>query len=214
MLLQKMTFDGLDVAYDARVLRPRPWTGLQSRWAARQLRHSPDGPVLELCAGVGQIGLLTIQREPRPLVMVDESQVACEYARMNADAAGLGALVEVRRGCVTTAVAPWESFALILADPPWVRHSDLICFPDDPVSAIDGGDDGLRVAWQCLLTIDRHLMDGGSALLQLGSEEQVVQVERHLREHTSRLGIVEHRVVSGHGALVHLRVTGPLMPQS
>ncbi len=46
-------------------------------------------------------------------------------------------------------------------------------FPDDPLAAIDGGDDGLDVARECVLVIGGHLAPAGAALLQLGSADQV-----------------------------------------
>jgi hypothetical protein len=68
-------FEGLLIEYDDRVLVPRPWTAEQSRWAARLIRTGPPGPVLELCAAAGQIGLLAATLSPRPLVSVDTVSV-------------------------------------------------------------------------------------------------------------------------------------------
>ena len=59
--IRTMTFGDLEIAYDDRVLTPRPWTALQSEWAAELLESAPAGPVLELCAGAGQIGLLAVR---------------------------------------------------------------------------------------------------------------------------------------------------------
>ena len=89
-------FGGLSIAYDDRVLTPRRWTAMQSYWAAELLRDSPPGRVLELCAGAGHIGLLTVALAPRDLVMVDVNPHACDFARRNADANRLVASVDVR----------------------------------------------------------------------------------------------------------------------
>ena len=67
-------FGGLRIEYDARVLAPRAWTAAQSRWAAELIRTAPPGPVLELCAGAGHIGLLAVTLAPRPLVCVDNGR--------------------------------------------------------------------------------------------------------------------------------------------
>ncbi len=42
-----MDFGRLRIAFDGRVLRPRPWTTNQSAWAAEILPTAPGGPVLE-----------------------------------------------------------------------------------------------------------------------------------------------------------------------
>ncbi|MEN3273049.1 MAG: hypothetical protein V7636_1810, partial [Actinomycetota bacterium] len=52
------SFGGLEIAFDDGVLTPRPWTIEQSQWAIELLHALPDGPVLELCCGAGQIGLV------------------------------------------------------------------------------------------------------------------------------------------------------------
>lgn len=169
---QVAEFGTLEIRYDERVLRPRAWTAAQSVWGAELLRSGPDGPVLELCCGAGQIGLLAVAHEPRPLVCVDLNPVACHFTHRNAVSAGLGELVEVREGAIDAVLHPTDRFALVLADPPWVRRTETGRFPEDPLLAIDGGDDGLDVAWLCVAAASQHLVDGGSALLQLGSTRQ------------------------------------------
>ena len=171
---QFVDFEGLRIEYDARVLTPRAWTAAQSRWAAELIREAPPGPVLELCAGAGHIGLLAVTLAPRPLVCVDKDAAACGFLLRNAALAGIS--VDVREGSMDAVLEDDEEFAVIVADPPWVRTSDVGRFPEDPVSAIDGGDDGLDLARACLDVIDRHLVVGGSALLQVGPLGQAQRV--------------------------------------
>ena len=147
-----MDFGPLRIAYDDRVLRPRPWTAAQSEWAAECCSTAPPGPVLELCAGAGPDRAAGGRRRPRRLVCVDLNPVACAYARSNAAAAGLADRVEVREGAMDEVLRPRERFALVIADPPWVRRAEVGRYPEDPPLAIDGGDDGLDVAW----TLPRH----------------------------------------------------------
>lgn len=169
---ESLSFGALDIAFDERLLRPRPWTTAQSTWAAELLSQVPEGPVLELCAGAGHIGLLAIAASPRPLVAVDLNPVACAYIEQNAEAAGLGQWVDVREGGLEEVLAADERFALAIADPPWVPRSDVDRFPEDPRIAIDGGSDGLDIARKCVRTIGAHLVPGGAAVVQLGSAEQ------------------------------------------
>lgn len=171
-MTDRTDFGTLSIAYDDRVLRPRGWTAGQSAWATDLLASAPPGPVLELCAGAGHIGLLAVVGTGRRLVCVDASEAACDFARANAAEAGLADLVEVRHARLQDAVGPDERFALVLADPPWVPRDHTGLYPEDPLSAIDGGDDGLDVARACLDVVTRHLLPGGSALLQLGTVAQ------------------------------------------
>lgn len=194
-------FGGLQIAYDERVLQPRPWTTAQSYWAAEILPGLPRGPVLELCAGAGQIGMLAVLDSDRRLVCVECDDVAAGYAASNALGAGLVGRVEIRKGNLRHAVARGELFPLILADPPWVTSNQVERFPDDPRTAIDGGRDGLDVARDCLAVIRAHLAPGGAALLQLGSAEQCAVVEDLV---AGTLVPRERRVHPGRGALLRL----------
>lgn len=165
-----MEFGGLQIAFDSRLLTPRPWTQEQSRWAAALLPYLPAGDVLELCNGAGHIGLLAVAGSGRNLVCVDIDPVAAEYTRRNAGVAGQH--VECRTGRPATVLHPDERFALIIADPPWVPRGQTERFPDDPLRAIDGGPDGLDVTRECLAAIAQHLHDDGVALLQLAPGDE------------------------------------------
>jgi methylase of polypeptide subunit release factors len=202
---ETVDFGPLTIAFDGRVLRPRPWTARQSRWAAELIADSPEGPVLELCSGAGHIGLLAVVLEPRELVMVDASAAACELARRNVEAAGLSDRVEVRCDDLSTALADDERFAAIIADPPWVVSTRTDDYPGDPLLAIDGGADGLELARRCLDVIGRHLMPGGHAVLQVGSTGQAARLAEHVA-HRPELGLrfTETRVQIGMGALVRI----------
>lgn len=205
--LSTISFGGLAIAYDERILAPRRWTAMQSYWAAELLRDSPPGRVLELCAGAGHIGLLTVALVPRDLVMVDLDQHACELARRNAMANQLVASVDVRHGDLQDVLRADEGFVGVIADPPWVPSTGVGRFPEDPELAIDGGEDGLAVAWSCLEVMARHLDPGGWGILQLGTEEQAERVADRCA--AKRLGLeVRDRRVYDRGVLVRLAATG------
>lgn len=178
---ETMGFGPLRITFDGRVLRPRTWTAAQSEWAAEILTTAPPGAVLELCAGAGQIGLLAVLGSDRRLVCVDMNPAACEWARHNAEDAGLGDRVEVREGPMDEVLRDSERFAVVVADPPWVRRDDVDSYPEDPVLAIDGGHDGMDVAWMCVDLARTHLSVHGTLLLQLGTVEQVDRLRDRLR---------------------------------
>ena len=189
-------FGPLLVRYDARVLTPRPWTLLQSRWAAELATQAAAGPILELCAGAGQIGLAAAALTGRGLVQVEADPVAAGYAASNAAVAGLSDQVDVRNGRIDTTLAPGERFPIILADPPYLPSADVARWPDDPASAIDGGVDGLDLVRVCLQVTGKHLAPGGALLLQVAGVTQALAVIAHL-ERTADLGLT-HRETRHH----------------
>lgn len=199
-----MVFGHLDIRFDARVLEPRPWTVRQSAWAAELLQDAPPGRVLELFCGVGHIGMLANTAQTRDLVLVDVDPVACELAAVNAEANGQ--LAEIRCGRIDEVLDPGERFAVVIADPPWVPSIQTDRHPGDPVLAIDGGDDGLDLARTCVATIAAHLIDGGSAVLQLGSAQQYDSITGHLRARPELgLRVIEAREQPGRGVLMCLQ---------
>lgn len=200
-------FDGLEITYDSRILEPRPWTVMQSRWAAELSADLGAGPILELCCGAGHIGLAAARRSGRDLVGVDVDPVACELARRNADANGLGERCTVLPRDLTR----WRPMAdgldaapIVLADPPYVPSRDVARHPDDPLLAIDGGDDGLRLVAPVLRVAAEALSPGGAVLVQLASSAQadalppvappsVVEVDRRVHER----GVVVYLALEG-----------------
>ncbi len=175
MTIPTVNFDALEVMYDPRVIEPRPWTTMQSHWAAEIAPLVPEGPILELCCGAGHIGLLAAVRSGRRLVQVDADPTACHWAIRNATAAGMASRVEVRCGPMVREVGCEERYPLIIADPPYLPSAETSRYPADPRLAIDGGADGLDVVRECIAVIDRALTPDGAALLQLRGDSQVGQ---------------------------------------
>jgi methylase of polypeptide subunit release factors len=198
-----MAFGSLTIRFDSSGLPPRRWTAMQSLWAAELLPTLPAGDVLELCAGVGHIGLLALAEADRRdgadpgahrrLVQVDEDESVCRLAERNAEEVGLAERVAVRRGVAEDALRPEERFALVIADPPWVPTDRVVDHPDDPPSAIDGGPDGLDVVRALLPVVERHLHPSGAALLQVGGRDQVEAVRGILRSTGSALRVADLR---------------------
>lgn len=206
-----MRFGPLRIAYDEKVLRPRPWTLLQAQWAHRLSTDLPPGDVLELCAGVGHIGLAAVHGTDRRLLQVDADERACELARRNARDAGLADRVEVVRAdlaAVASELPAGRLFPLVVADPPWVSSEDIDGNPADPDQAIDGGADGLELVRACVGVLGERLADGGAALVQVGGIDQVAAVAEHVRRLPELdLDVVEHRLArdGSQGAVVCLR---------
>ncbi len=178
--LQQMTFGPLEISYDDTVLEPRPWTQAQSLWARELLGSAPAGRVLELCAGVGHIGLLAVHGTDRSIVCVDLSPRACELLEDNARANEMAGQVEVVHTDLALLPRDEERFALVVADPPWVPTAEVGRYPADPTLAIDGGPQGLDVARACIRAAGACLADDGVLVLQVGTPEQAAALAPEL----------------------------------
>lgn len=197
-----ITFGGREIGYDNSVLAPRPWTEGQSYWARELLEDLDAGRVLEVCAGAGHVGLLAVVDTDRGLTQVDAEVRACTWAWRNARAWGV--TTDIRHGPMSEVLTPGERFVMIIADPPWVPSEQVTEFPEDPLTAIDGGSDGLEVARECLEVIARHLTRKGVALLQLRDLDQARILEPDAQ--ARGLTFVEDRQFEG-GVVLLLRRT-------
>ena len=200
---ETIDFGGLRIAFDERVLRPRTWTENQSLWAAELLPSLPTGTVLELCSGAGQIGLLAVAGSGRRLVCVDVNPVAAEYIAANAVRSRSA---EPGRDPAGTHQRRARSARTLPADhrrpPVGARAAETPRFPEDPLLAIDGGEDGMGVVRDCLAAIESHLGPGGVALLQLGPGGQVEAVADMLAD--TKLVAGETRDFGERGVLLRI----------
>jgi methylase of polypeptide subunit release factors len=186
-----VTFGGLMVPTAPDVLTPRPWTLVQCDWAVGLLGRCGPGPVLELFAGSGHIGSEVGRRTGRPVVLVDASLAACRLA--SATAAANGVVAEVRCATVCAHEVDRARPALVLADPPYVPASDVSLFADDPVTAIDGGPDGLEPARVALHAAQHTVRAGVPMLLQLRGLQQVAAMDAWLATHHLECAVREVR---------------------
>lgn len=190
--VRRCRIDGLVITWDERVLRPRRWTRAQSRWAVELDPLLPDGSLLELCCGVGHIGLLAARDTGRQALLVDADATACEHARRAVRAADLEQRVRVLRHHVDGAPVPGcapRSAALVLIDPPYLPTAQLQEAFGDPRHAVDGGHDGLRWVEPMLRTASHHLADGGGCLLQVRGPRQAAHIVRGLRDPLVEMGL-------------------------
>ncbi len=199
-------FGPLDISFDERVLEPRAWTLEQSRWAAELAADATPGPLLELCAGAGHIGLAAAVLADRDLVQVEVDGTAAAFALANARRAGWASRVQVRVAPLEQAVNPEERFPLVIADPPYLPSGEVSRFPEDPRLAIDGGPDGLAVVRSCLAVAARHLVPGGAVLLQVAGPGQADSVAALAADGSAgQLQPGERRVVDSERAILLLR---------
>jgi release factor glutamine methyltransferase len=208
----QVRFGPLEIDYDARVLTPRLWTLLQSEWAAALAAEAEPGPILELCAGAGHIGLAAAVRAGRDLVQVEADAVAAGFAVRNAANAGWSARTQVRVSDLRTALHPNERFPVVIADPPYLPTEQVQRWPADPPAAIDGGPDGLELVRVCIRVAADHLAPTGVVLLQVAGARQADEVAELVRRDAS-LGLQRTEVRSVDDERAVLVLTAPAAPR-
>ena len=171
-------FWSLDFVVTPEVLIPRPETELLVEMAlklsTRSLGASPR-KILDLGTGSGAIAVSLAKERPQARICaVDISSAAIEVARLNARRHGVEERIDVFCGDLFGPVAEeGESFDLIVANPPYIRSGDLAGLAPEiqkwePVTALDGGVDGLLYYRRIIAEAGDYLKGGGSILLELG----------------------------------------------
>ena len=164
-------FWGREFAVSPAVLVPRPETELLVQ-VALDLPVSPTAHVLDVGTGSGCIAVTIAAERPRWRVeAVDRSPSALEIARSNADRHRVE--IGLHEGDLTTGFEP--PFDLIVANLPYIPTEDLSGLPCevgfDPVTALDGGADGLDLIRRLVADLPRLLRVCGAAVLEIGEDQ-------------------------------------------
>ena len=173
-------FRHLELTVTPAVLIPRPETEVLVDVALELL--PAGGRVLDLCCGSGAVALsLAQEAAAAEVVATDVSADALEVAKANGQRCGLAGRVEWRCGDLFAPLRGTEPFDLVVANPPYVRRSDLAqLVPEvrdyEPHLALDGGEDGLAYYRRIAQEAADFIRPGGYLLLEVG-EGQSAAVE-------------------------------------
>ncbi len=176
-------FWGLNFDVAPGVLIPRPDT---ETLVATLLALIPDadfkGRVADLGTGTGAI-LLSILSELTQFqgVGVDMNDTALDLAQKNAEKLGLSSRVQLKKSHWLDNVD--ETFHVIVSNPPYIETSTIQTLMEDvkdfePMSALDGGEDGLDCYRSLLESAYDKLEPGGLLLLEIGYNQR--QTVAHL----------------------------------
>lgn len=172
------SFWTLDLAVDPAVLIPRPDTETLVESALDLIGEEAAVSVLDLGTGTGCIGLaIAAEREQAFVVAVDASDAACRVARKNVAAAGLSGRMSVVNGNWCDPVMPGSGFDLVVSNPPYIPSEDILALSPEvrdhePLSALDGGADGLSCYRILVETVAAVLRCGGWLVMEIGFDQK------------------------------------------
>ncbi len=141
--------------------------------------------VLDLCTGSGCVGLTLARLAPdADVTLLDISAAAIDAAGKNAEMQGLTERTHIVQGDILQGggvLFPPSSFDLITCNPPYIKTKDLKTLPaevkNEPVSALDGGTDGLTF-YRCLAqTWGDVLSPGGAMIAEAGADTAAAAAE-------------------------------------
>lgn len=168
-------FFGRPFKTDARALIPRPETELLVEEALARLPRDASGRLaIDVGTGSGVIGItLALERPELRVTAIDRSAPALDLASENAGLHDVTSRVHLVEGDLLSALAPEPAADLIVANLPYIPTTQLAGLAAevrrDPVSALDGGPDGLRLIRRLIRDAPSCLRPGGFLALEIGA---------------------------------------------
>lgn len=168
-------FMGLEFMVNEHVLIPRQDTELLVLEAEKQLRKTGDGSlkVLDMCTGSGCIAISLKTRNPQIQCMAaDISEKALEMAKKNAEK--LQTEIQFLHTDMFANIT--GTFDLIVSNPPYILTKVIESLEEevrlyDPLSALDGKEDGLYFYRILVKESPRFLKDGGWLYMEIGHDQ-------------------------------------------
>ncbi len=175
-ITRHQSFFGLDFEVAKGVLIPRPETELLVETALELLKLSPaQSTICDVGTGSGCIAVTILHKQPHAHgVAIDISAAALEVAHRNAERHGVNQrLAFVKSDCFSDLSPSSSPFDLIASNPPYVADAEISGLQrevrdHEPVEALAGGPDGLRVVRRLLLESGTFLRVGGHLLIEIG----------------------------------------------
>ena len=161
-------FYGYTLKVNESVLIPRPETE-ELVYVAKQLNLTGK-TVLDLCTGSGAIAIAIKKLTTANVYALDISESALEVAKQNATLNG--ADITFIKSDMFENLGELK-FDLIISNPPYIKSEDIPKLQKEvkdfePLSALDGGEDGLDFYRIISNRAKDYLVDGGVLLLECG----------------------------------------------
>lgn len=169
-LLGSWEFFGMDFAVTPDVLIPRPETELLIEHALFWLKkHPAQRRAADVGTGSGCIAIsLARYQSDLQLVATDQSQPALDIAMKNAVRHGVAERIQwLKTNLLDGYAGPLD---LVVANLPYIPSatlSELLVAKFEPLSALDGGPDGLKLIGALLRDAHRWWAPGGAILLEI-----------------------------------------------
>jgi release factor glutamine methyltransferase len=212
-LTGKAHFFNLELQVTPDVLIPRPDTEVLVENVIRLARSQAglEAPrVLDLCTGSGCVALaIAVNLKSATVVAGELSPKAAAVARRNIGQLGLDDRVTCLEGDLYAALQRPEDrqpYHFIVANPPYIASEQIKSLDKsvkdfEPLSALDGGPDGLALHRRIVGEAEQRLRPGGHVLLEIAFDQGPTALEL-MRSHSSLLEARILKDYAGHDRVV------------
>ncbi len=176
----KKEFWSLEFNVNGAVLIPRPETESLVELAldyAREIHSAQPIRIADIGTGSGAIAVSLAKNLPEAEIWaVDISNEALSVAEGNAIRHHVMGRIHLLKGDLIDALGKGRApFNMIVSNPPYIRRGELASLAPEirewePLTALDGGEDGFEFYRRIIPSAQDYLNDGGRVLLEIGSD--------------------------------------------
>ncbi len=169
-------FMGLNFSVGEGVLIPRPDTETLVE-AVLETPLPEDVRIIDLCTGSGVIAIsLAHYVKGSEVLAVDFSDICVKTAQKNAEINGVVESVNVMQADIMADFFDDDKFDVLVSNPPYIKTEVLDGLMTDvrdfePITALDGGDDGLMFYRRIAALLPKLLKKGGFLAFEVGHDQ-------------------------------------------
>lgn len=158
------------------VLIPRPETEMLVDFALEKIENINSPVIYDLCAGTGCIGLtIAKHRKDTTVYLFEKEENAFKYLKMNREKYGLNNAILIHADIFDYDFAHIPMCDILLSNPPYIKANEIKTLQDEvhhePVSALDGGEDGLMFYRVICNKWLKQVKKNGFVALECGEEQ-------------------------------------------
>ncbi len=164
------------------VLIPRPETEMLVDFALEKIKSVSNPVVFDLCAGTGCIGLtIAKHRNDARVFLFEKEDKAFYYLNENVKKYNLSNVTIIKCDILDCSVSELPDCDILVSNPPYIATSEIAALQQEvlrePITALDGGFDGLLFYRGILQCWAEKVVKGGYIAFECGEEQSTHIVE-------------------------------------
>lgn len=176
-IIGKTEFYGYEILVNENVLIPRPETELAAEKILQVIKSKNCIDILDIGTGSGIIPIVLAMDMPYlNITAADISEKALKTAKLNIERYNLNNIKLVRSDLFSN-LSKNIKYDLIFSNPPYIKTNVLKTLQKEvveyePLSALDGGETGLKFYIQIFKKIPDYLKENGTAVFEIGFDQK------------------------------------------
>ena len=203
-IINNCEFYGLNFYVNENVLIPQPDTEILVEETIKIIKDNNFSKVIDMCSGSGCIGISIAKNiDFIELTMLDIDRLALEVSKINSKKLLPNRKINFIESDMFEELE--EEFDVIVSNPPYIETNAIKRLSkqvqNEPISALDGGKDGLEYYKILIEESHKYLSDNGYLCMEIGYNQKD-EVIKLLKENGNYENIYEKKDLSGNDRIV------------